>query len=108
MIHESTMLTYYQYHDYVAKFYFGHALTDEHLNNATENIAHFVVNHGAQDIIENLGICIVERWRGERMLTRRFCFADRAELTIKQIMSLGLFLPYGAYFGKNDVSILRK
>ena len=101
------MLNYYRYHDFAEKYFCGHTLTDEHLNNATIEIAKFLVDGGAKEIIENLGICIIESWKDNRMLTRRFCFADKTELNKKQIMSLGLFLPYGAFCGKDNVMLIR-
>ena len=100
-------INYYTYHDYVEKFYFGHALTEEHLNDATTSIAKYIVDGGAKELIESLGVVICERWESDRMISRRFCFSDKQELTFKQIMALGLYLPFGAYYGSEDVFLIR-
>ena len=49
---------YFEYRDLTEKLFFGVALTQEHLNNATEEIRRYIVDGGAGDVMLSLGIGI--------------------------------------------------
>lgn len=101
------MINYYEYHDMTEKMFFGVALTDEHLNNITLQIAKYISDGNAQPITDALGLCVIERKRDGRVWYRRICYRlTGQELTPKEIMNIGLFLPHGAYYGKCNVPTL--
>ena len=45
---------YFEYRDLTEKLFFGVALTQEHLNNATEEIRRYIVDGGAGDVMLSL------------------------------------------------------
>ena len=49
---------YFEYRDMTEKLFFGTLLTQEHLNNATEEIRRYIVDGGAGDVMLALGIGI--------------------------------------------------
>lgn len=49
---------YFEYRDMTEKLFFGVPLTQEHLNNATEEIRRYIVDGGAGDVMLSLGIGI--------------------------------------------------
>ncbi len=102
---------YFEYMDMTDKLFFGVALTDNHLNNATEKIRQYLVNGGAVNIAKSLGIGIkvIEKQHPmfpelNEVIERRFIFVDGErkgeELTINEIRNIGMFLKYGAFYGK--------
>ena len=103
---------YFEYNKLVNSLFCGVALTDEHLNNATEIIRLYIVNGGATQIIQDLGIGIriVEKQfplmpELNTVISRRFIYINGErkgeELTINEIVSIGMFLRGGAYYGYN-------
>ena len=98
------MINYYAYHDMTERLFYGVALTDEHMNKATTKIAKYLNDGGANSIVDALGICIQERERNGKIYYRRMVYRlTGEELSIKEICNLGLFLPYGAYYGQYNV-----
>lgn len=98
------MITYYKYHDFAEKLFFGVALTNEHMNEATIKIANYLCSNGAFEIVNALGIGIVEFRTGEKVTRRRICYKlSGKELTVTEIMNIGLFLPYGANYGRYNM-----
>lgn len=49
---------YFKYKKMTEKAFYGVALTDDHLNNVTEQIRQYLVNGGAGNIVSALGIGI--------------------------------------------------
>ena len=93
------------------KLFYGVPLTDKHLNNATEQIRKYLVDGGAGDVVRMLGIGIkVEEKRHllfpelNEVIKKRFVFVDGErkgeELTIDEIKGIGMFLRYGAFYGR--------
>jgi hypothetical protein len=102
---------YFDYKDMTDKMFYGVALTDNHLNNATEQIRKYLVNGGAGDVVKALGIGIKVEERQfqlfpelNEIIKRRFVFVDGEnkgrELTINEIQGIGMFLKYGAFYGR--------
>lgn len=98
---------YFDYMKLTDKLFYGVALTDEHLNNATEIIRQYLVNGGAYEIVESLGIglYIYEVTTPKyRMIKKRFVFTKDEvfckELTTEEIRGIGHFLKYGIFYGK--------
>lgn len=93
--------TYYSYHMMTEKLLFGVALTNEHMNEATLRIAKYLRDCGAAGIADKLGLYLEERERDGKIVWRRICFRlSGDELTVKELCNIGLFLPYGALYGK--------
>jgi len=101
--------TYFEYREMTEKLFFGVALTDNHLNNATEQIRQYLVNGGAGDVINALGIGIKVVTKSaallpEEIVSRRFIWLNGerkgAELDRYEIMNIGMFLKHGAFYGK--------
>lgn len=97
---------YFTYRDMTEKMFYGCALTNEHMNNAIEQIRVYLVNGGAGQILSALGIGIrVVTQEGillpRRVLERRFIYLSGEnkgrELTISEIQAIGLFLKHGPY-----------
>lgn len=100
--------------DLTEKLFYGVPLTDNQLNNATEKIRQYLVNGGAGEVVKSLGIGfrIVEKQfqafpELNEVVKKRFVFVDGErkgeELTINEIRSIGMFLKYGAFYGKQLV-----
>lgn len=101
------MINAYNYFDFVEKKFCGHALTGEYLNQAITEIINFFIDGGAYELSKRLGLIVRERWQGEYLLTRRICFSDGTELSLKQIKLLGAYLPCGKLNDNSDISIIR-
>jgi hypothetical protein len=91
--------------------FYGVALTDNHMNNATEQIRKYLVYGGAGDIVKALGIGIkIEEKQCplfpelNQIVRIRFVFVDGEnkgrELTIDEIKGIGMFLKHGAFYGR--------
>ena len=102
---------YFDYIDMTDEMFYGIALTDEHLNNATEQIRKYLVDGGAGDILKALGIGIkVEEKQYQlspelnEVIKKRFVFVDGEnkgrELTRPEIQGIGMFLKHGAFYGR--------
>lgn len=100
---------YFEYRNMMDKLFYGVALTDVHLNNATEQIRQYLVNGGAGDIVKSLGIGIKIVTKESRLLpsevvSRRFVWLDGErkgeELHRNEIENIGMFLKHGAFYGK--------
>lgn len=101
---------YFEYREMMNKIFYGNALTDEYLNNATENIRRYLVDGGAGEIVKTLGIGIriVEKQYEfspdlNHIERRRFVFVEGErkddELTIDEIKAIGMFLKHGPFCG---------
>lgn len=97
-------INYYEYHNMTEKLFFGVALTDEHMSDATAQIAKYLSDGGAKNIMDALGLCISEIEQDGRVWYRRIVHKlDGRELSVNEIGNIGLFLPYGAYYGRCNV-----
>lgn len=100
---------YFEYRDITEKMFYGVALTDSHLNRVTEQIRQYLINGCAGKVVKalNIGMKVVTK---ESVLlpveeiSRRFVWLDGErkgnELTIDEIRGIGMFLKYGAFYGK--------
>ena len=97
---------YFKYQELTEKLFFGIALTDKHLNHATEQIRQYLINRGAGKTMEklNIGIRITTSKKQlvpAEIIRQRFIWLDGArkgsELTIPEIRNIGLFLKYGPF-----------
>ena len=90
----------YEYNKLVNKLYYGVALTDSHLNNAAEQLRNYIIEGGAKQIVDNLGIGIGTHEQNGKIKRKRLIYIDGAnkgkELTINEIINIGLFLKGGA------------
>ena len=92
---------YYRFHDLTDHLFYGVALTDEHMNEAALKVAEYLRDNGAADITEKLGLFLQEHVRDGKVWRRRICYRlTGKELTPVEIGNIGLFLPYGALYGK--------
>lgn len=105
---------YFDYRDLMEKLFYGVALTDSHLNNATEQIRQYIVNGGAGNVMKDLGIGVkIVTKQAVLLLTeiirRRFVWLDGErkgeELDRNEIENIGIFLKYGAFYGRCCVAI---
>lgn len=101
--------TYFEFEKLFNKLFFGVALTDEHLNTATEQIRLYLVSGGAGEVVKmlNVGIKVVSKESfllGEEIVSRRFVWlaGDQKgeELTANEIFSIGMYLKYGPFYNK--------
>ena len=78
------------------KLFYGEALTDEHLNDAMEQIRQFLVNARADSICDALHIGFREHTRDGKVWKARFIWLDGEhkgeELTINELCGLRLIL----------------
>ena len=100
---------YFEYKNLTDRLFYGVALTDKHLNNATEQIQQYFINGGAGKVVQmlHIGINVVTK---ETMLLepevvkRRFIWLDGErkgeELTVNEICNIGMFLKHGAFYNK--------
>ena len=100
---------YFEYRDMVDKLFYGVALTDNHLNNATEQIRKYLVNGGAGEVVQmlHIGIKVVSRESlllGKEIMCVRFVWLDGErkgeELSVNEICNIGMFLKHGAFYNK--------
>ena len=100
---------YIEYQRMTNILFFGVALTDKHMNEATEHIRLYFINGGALEIVNALGIGIkvVERPRlnqPSEVIEQRFIYLSGEnagrELTANEICSIGMFLRGGPYYVK--------
>lgn len=106
---------YFEYREMTDKMFYGVPLTDKHLNNVTEQIRQYLVNGGAGDIVVALGIGIKIITKEALLLPsevvyRRFIWLEGErkgeELDRNEIENIGMFLKYGAFYGKCGVPVL--
>ena len=107
--------SYYEYREMMDKMFYGVALTDNHLNNITEQIRQYLVNGGAGNIVVALGIGIKVITKKAVLLPnevvyRRFVWLEGErkgkELDRNEIEGIGMFLKYGAFYGKCGIPAL--
>ena len=100
---------YFEYRNMTEKLFFGVALTQEHLNRATEEIRRYIVDGGAGDVMLALGIGIKVITKEavllpKEIVKRCFVYIDGEnkgrELDRHEIMNIGMFLKDGALYGK--------
>ena len=91
---------YFEYKDMMGKLFYGVALTDDHLNNATEKIRQYLLNGGAGNVIKSLGIGIKVVTKEAMLLpcevvSRRFVWLEGErkgkELDKNEIENIGMF-----------------
>lgn len=101
---------YFEYKEMMDSLFYGIALTDNHLNNATEQIRHYLVSGGAGNVIAGLGIGIrvITRHAAllpEEVVSKRFIWINGErkgeELDRGEIENIGMFLKHGAFYGKH-------
>lgn len=106
---------YFEYKEMMDKMFYGVALTDEHLNNVTEQIRKYLVYGGARNIVVALGIGIKVITKEAVLLPsevvyRRFVWLEGErkgeELHRNEIENIGMFLKHGAFYGKCGVPVL--
>ena len=106
---------YFEYIKMMDKMFFGVALTDNHLNNVTEQIRRYLVNGGAGNTMKALGIGIKVVTKEAVLLptevvSRRFVWLNGErkgeELDRNEIENIGMFLKHGAFYGKCGVPVL--
>lgn len=100
---------YFTYKDMIHELFYEVPLTDIHMNNAIETLRQYIVNGGAVDVANALGIGVQEmiirrtEQSPEEVIRRRFVFISGerkgAELSIHEIEDIGLFLKHGPYYG---------
>lgn len=102
---------YIEYHKLTDKMFYGVAQTDSHLNEYTEILRQYLINCGAGNLIQKLGVGVqvTKKQNGllpEEVVMRRFVWlrGDRkGELLSKtEIEALGMFLPGGGLHGNED------
>ena len=100
---------YFEYQDMVNKLFYGVVLTDNHLNNATEQIRRYLVNGGAGEVVQmlHIGIKVVTKEAmllGKEIVSQRFIWLDGErmgeELSVNEICNIGMFLKHGAFYNK--------
>ena len=98
---------YFEYKEITDKLFYGVALTDGHMDSATEKIRQYIINGSAGYIMEQLGVGLKVVTRKdflgeEKMIRKRFIFlkGERKgeELNIDEIRAIGMFLKYGAFY----------
>ena len=106
---------YFKYRKMKDKLFYGVALTDGHLNNATEIIIQYLVDGGAGNILNMLGIGIrVVTKEGvllpPEIIRNRFVWLKRErkgeELDRSEIENIGMFLKHGAMYEVYDSNTL--
>ena len=105
---------YFEYREMMDKMFYGVSLTDNHLNNITEQIRQYFVNGGAGNVVKALGIGIkiitkeAILFPGE-VVYRRFIWLEGErkgeELHRNEIENIGMFLKHGAFYGKCDLLV---
>lgn len=105
---------YFEYRDLMDKLFYGVALTDSHLNNVTEQIRQYIVNGGAGNVMNSLGIGIKVVTKETALLptevvSRRFVWLNGErkgeELDRNEIENIGMFLKHGAFYGRCGVAM---
>ena len=100
---------YFEDRDLIDKLFYGVALTDRHLNNATEQIRQYIVNGGAGNVTKSLsiGIKVVTKEAvllPTEVVSRRFVWLNGErkgeELDMNEIENIGMFLKHGAFYGR--------
>ena len=100
---------YFEYRDMMDKTFYGVALTNNHMNSATEQIRRYLVNGGAGEVMQmlHIGIRVITRENlilGKETVSQRFIWLDGErkgeELTINEICNIGMFLKHGAFYNK--------
>lgn len=102
---------YVEYHRLTDQMFYGVAQTDAHLNQYTEILRQYLINGGAANTMLKLGIGIQLTTKRlmllpEEVVMRRFIWLKgnrkRKLLEKHEIEALGMFLPGGALYGKED------
>lgn len=102
---------YIEYHKLTDQMFYGVAQTDIHLNEYTEIIRRYLIDGGAGNIMQKLGIgtqIITTRavLLPEEIVTRRFIWLKGNRtgklLERNEIEAIGMFLPGGALYGMED------
>lgn len=102
---------YVEYEKLMDRLYYGVALTDNQLNYAAEEIRQYIVNNGAADVLEKLGIGIQIKTKSavllpEEMVSERLIWISGERtgklLELNEIRNIGMFLRGGAFY-KSEV-----
>lgn len=103
---------YFKYRKMMNELFYGVALTDDHLNNATEIIRQYLVDGGAGNILNMLGIGIRVVTKESILLSpeiirKRFVWINGErkgeELDRNEIEGIGMFLKHGAMYRRCDI-----
>lgn len=102
---------YIEYHRLTEQMFYGTAQTDSHLNQYTEILRQYLINGGAGNILQKLGVGIQLTTKRlmllpEEVIMRRFIWLKgnrKGELLEKhEVEALGMFLPGGSLYEKED------
>lgn len=102
---------YIEYHRLTDQMFSGVAQTDTHLNQYTEILRQYLINGGAANTMLKLGIGIQVTTKRfmllpKEVVLRRFIWlkgSRKGELLDRnEIEAIGMFLPGGALYGKED------
>lgn len=92
---------YFDYQHLTDRLFIGVALTDEHLNAATEKIRQYFVSGGAAKRMGEFGIGVRVIERAGQEIRRRLVYLrgknEGQELTIREIKNIGMLLKHGPY-----------
>lgn len=92
---------YFDYQHLTDRLFVGVALTEEHLNAATEKIRQYLVSGGAAKRMEEFGIGIRVIEHAGKEIRRRLVYVrgknEGQELTIPEIKNIGMLLKHGPY-----------
>ena len=106
---------YFEYKKMTDELFYGVALTNFHLDNATEKIQNYLIYGGAGNIMKwlKIGVRVVAMETtlpSVEIIRRRFIWLDDRhsgeELTIREIENIGMFLKHGAMYGIYDSNTL--
>ena len=101
---------YSEYQKLVHRLFYGVALTDNHMNQAIEQVRMYLVNGGGAEVMNSLGIGLkvvtqqFEAFPGlDKEIKRCFVFLSGEnkgrELTVREIETMGMFLKGGPFYG---------
>ena len=108
---EDFQMPYFEYHRLTDQMFSGVAQTDTHLNQYTEILRQYLINGGAANTMLKLGIGIQVTTKRfmllpKEVVMRRFIWlkgSRKGELLDRnEIEAIGMFLPGGALYGKED------
>ena len=110
-VKEAPECNYFTYKEKTDKLFYGVPLTEKHMNVATEELRAFLIDGGAADILYDLdiGIRVIEKENTlfpelNETVSIRFIYLEgerkNYNLTIDEIVAIGLFLKHGPYYGK--------
>lgn len=95
---------YFDFRKLTDKLFYGVALTEEHLNNATEQIRKYLADGGATPVTNALGIGVQFEEREGKVVRERIVYTEgrykNTELHISEIEDIGHYLKHGCLYGR--------